>query len=83
MASVAYVWAYIITQLFALAMFFAIFDSFVRNQLYDIAVSLGANMTTYGIIMNIWAALPFILSAALLIYGIVYTVRQGREGAYS
>lgn len=82
-ASLAYVWSLVIMNLFAVAIIFIPLDNAVRNTIYHIGVDLGADVQLLDIVMYTWTILPFLLTAAYILFGIVYTIRRGGEGDYS
>lgn len=67
-------------NLFAVAILFIPLDNAVRNTIYDIGVDLGANTQLLDIVKYTWTILPFLWTAALILFGIVYTIRRGGEG---
>ena len=77
MTSVAMVWIYVITQIFAVGMVYLPLDSVVRVQLYNLAVDMSADATLLSVLIYVWGALPILWIIASVLYGIVYTVRRG------
>ena len=82
MASIAHAWVKVIGMIFSLAFIWGSLDNVVQVTLYDLAESQGADMTVMNTLMYVWQVLPFLWTAAGLLYGIVYTIRQGGEGQY-
>lgn len=75
--SVIYAWILIIVSIAGIGFGYAIFDDLVRNKFYDIANEYGANMVVYNNFLIIWNYLPYLYSIAMIIYGIIYTIRKG------
>jgi len=80
--SVAMVWIYVLTQIFAVGFIYLILDQMVRVQLYNIALALQADTTLLNTLIYVWGILPFMYLGVAILYGIVYTIRRGGEGEY-
>ena len=80
--TVAMAWVYVIESVFAVGFIFLILDNIVRVQLYNTAVTVGANAQLLSIIIYVWGMLPLMWIGGSILYGIVYSIRRGGEGDY-